>query len=281
MLDDDLGAALVQRGWVVVDLPDPSGVLETRDWLLRTLRAIGLPDLDRLERYHEPVVDDERHFALLYDLSSRFWAEGLGPRIVARNEALVRRLLGLDVHVQSHPYLRVARPQRPGDTTGLHRDTYYGASPYELSIFVPFTRLTPESALRVVTGSHREPDAAYPYVQEKSPDVEIGSRKHQLGFPYAPRVLDAALDERAEAVPLEVGQALIFGLALVHGQRVNAGTATRFSTDVRVANAFAPVAWSRGVRADYYRPLSSGPVSENARAYLDANTPAASDAPTD
>lgn len=279
MLDDDLGTALVQRGWVVVDLPDPSCVQETRDWLLRTLRALGLPELDQLERYHELVDDDERHVALLYELSTRYWAAGLGPRIVARNQALLRALVGLDLNVQAYPYLRAARPGRPGDTTGMHRDTYYGASSYELSVFVPFTRLTPASALRVVSGSHREPDSAYPYTQETSADVELGSHKHQLGFPYAPRVLDPALDALAEPVPLEVGQALIFGLALVHGQCGNASTATRFSTDVRVANALAPVAWSRGVRPDYYRPLSAAPASEQARAYLAANAAAQDDEP--
>jgi hypothetical protein len=271
MLDDDVVSSFVERGWSVVDLPEPGCVLETRDWLLQTLRSIGVPDLDRLERYHESVVDDRRHFALLYQLSLRFWAEGLGPRIIVRNLSLLQRLVGFDLNVQTHPYLRAARPGRPGDTTGLHRDTYYGASPYEVSVFVPFMRLTVDSALRVVTGSHREPDAAYPFTQTTSPDVEIGSEKHQLGFPYAPRVLDPALDDRAEAVPLELGQALVFGLALVHGQCGNAGSATRFSTDIRVANALAPVAWSRGVRSDYYRPLSSAPASQHARAYLAAN----------
>ncbi len=61
-------------------------------------------------------------------------------------------------------------------------------------------------------------------------------------------------------------------LGLVHGQTVNAGTTTRFTTDVRVVNSLAPATFARGVRADYYEPLCSSPVTEQARRQLDADS---------
>ena len=142
---------------------------------------------------------------------------------------------------------------------------------FEVSVVVPFTDMEGDSAVRVITGSHLAPDADYPYIQEVSPDVIIRSPRHQLGYPYAPRVLDPALAKRAEPVPLVVGQALLFGLSLVHGGGVNEGTRTRFSTDIRVANSLAPVAWSRGVDPDYFVPLCRSAVSRTAEAYLEAN----------
>lgn len=280
MLGGDRHHWLIERGWTVVDLDDRAVVIETRDWMVATLRAIGLRELDRLERYHEHVPpDDARHFDLLHALATRYWQTGLGKRIAERNEALLNSLIGPDLHVQKYPYLRVARPGVPGDTTGLHRDVYYGASPYEISLFIPLTDLSADSALRVVTGSHREPDSAYPFTQETSPDVTPGSPKHELGFPYAPRKLDPDLERRAEPVPLALGQALVFGLALVHGQTVNQSRLTRFSTDFRAVSSLAPVRFERGVRADYYEPFSSSPVSEQARAYLSANRRGSGDEP--
>jgi phytanoyl-CoA dioxygenase PhyH len=259
---------LLERGFLVVDLDDPAVVFETRDWLIAALRDLGLPRLDRLERYHEHVpADDARHFSLLHALATRYWRAGFGRRIAERNRALLHSLVGLDVHVQKYPYLRVARPAVAGDTTGLHRDLYYGASPYEISLFVPLVDLSAESALRVIPGSHREPDSAYPFTQERSPDVTPGSAKHELGFPYAPRRLDPALEQRSQPVPMAVGQVLVFGLALVHGQTINRSATTRFSTDVRAVSSLAPVRFERGVRADYYEPLCSSPASELARAY--------------
>ena len=90
-----------------------------------------------------------------------------------------------------------------------------------------------------------------------------------MGFPYAPQTLEPDVVHRAEPVPLRVGQALAFGLGLVHGQTVNEGETTRVSVDVRAVNSFAPVTLARGVRADYYEPLSSAPVTRLARRFPD------------
>ena len=102
--------------------------------------------------------------------------------------------------------------------------------------------------------------------------MQHGSPKHRLGFPYAPQVLDPEVAGRAEPVPLRVGQALLMSLGLVHGQTVNEGTTTRFSTDVRVVNSLAPVEFSRGVRDDYYEALCSSPVTEQAHRQLATDT---------
>jgi len=266
-----LEVMLSERGWIAVDLPDPRPVLHARGQLLARLREKALPALASLDDYHARVDDDESHVEILHDLSTFYWEADLGRGIILSNLGLLRRLVGMDLHVQRYPYLRAVRAGKPGDAAPLHRDTYYGSSPYEVSVLVPFTDMGAEGAIRVISGSHVAADSDYPYVQHVSPDVAIKSPKHRLGFPYAPRLLDPALVERAEPVPLAVGQALIFGLSLVHGHGLNRGHRTRFSSDIRVVNSLAPVRWSRGVHDDYYVPLCSSVVSLSARRYLAAN----------
>jgi len=264
-------AALAERGWVVVDLPDPSPVLRAREGLLARLRDTALPGLRCLDDYHWLVDDDERHIEILHGLMVFYWESALGRAIIESNLELFRHLVGLDLHIQRCPYLRAVRPGKPRDAAPLHRDTYYGASAHEVSVLVPLTDMGAEGVLRVISGSHVSPDSAYPYVQQVSPDVAIRSPRHQLGFPYAPRLLDPLLVERAEPVPLAVGQALVFGLSLVHGHGINAGSRTRFSTDIRVVNSLVPVPRNRGVHDDYYVPLCSSAVSRSAHRYLAAN----------
>ncbi len=271
MTPEQMDDVLFERGWLAIDLPDPSPVFAVRDQLLARLRAECLPNLGRLEEYHVLAVDDEQHVAFLHGLATYYWERDLGRTIITANIDFFRRLVGADLHVQRYPYLRVVRPSRTRDAAPLHRDTYYGASPFEVSVWIPFTDVDAASAMRVVSGSHLEPDRDYPFEQRQSEDVKIHSPKHELGFPYAPKLLEAAVLERAEPVPLRVGQALIFGLSLVHGGGVNTGTRTRFSTDIRVANSLAPVNWSRGVREDYLVPLCSSPVTRAAILYQAAN----------
>ena len=266
----EMDASLAQRGWVAIDLPDASPIYEARDRLLEHLRK-ALPSLERLDDYHTQVRSDAEHDSILHDLASYYWESQLGRPIIVRNLSLFRELIGPDLHIQRFPYLRAVRPTQTRDAAPLHRDTYYGASPFEVSVLVPFTEMDARSALRVIGGSHVAPDSAYPYTQTTSPDVQIRSARHQLGFPYAPRLLAASLWEVAEPVPLKVGQVLIFPLQLVHGGGTNHGTRTRFSTDIRLANSLAPVQWSRGVRDDYFVPLCTSAVTRSAQAFLAAN----------
>lgn len=263
-----------ERGWLVLDIPDAGVVTAVGEHLLRRLRATALPDLEQLEEYHHLVTDDRRHVEVLFDLARFYWAEKLGTTLIESLVPFFGELIGPDLHVQKYPYLRAVRPGADGDAVRLHRDTYYGSSPYEIAVFIPFVDMPAESALHFVPGSHAEPDEHYPWTRGDGGGVTSGSPRHQLGFPYAPKLLDPALLERAEAVPLRRGQAVLFNLALVHGAGINRGRQTRFSTDIRVVNSFAPIEWSHSVHPDYYLPLRSSVVTRQARRYLDANAAA-------
>ena len=258
---------LADRGWAVVDLPDPSPIIAARDWLVTQLQS-SLPGFREIETYHRFVADDQ-HLPLMFRIAEEFWKAHLGRNIISSNVSFFRQLLGPDLHVQKYPYLRIVRPAKDDDAVPLHRDTYYGASPYELSVVVPFTEMTDQSGLCALSGSHLQSDTEYPFVQHVSPNVKRGSTGHKLGYAYAPKLLDPAVENKAERIPVKVGQALIFGLSLVHGGGSNISDRTRFSTDVRVVNSLAPVTFSRGVHDDYYMPLCSSVVSQSARTYLE------------
>lgn len=262
-----------EHGWVVLDFargPD-SIVFEIRRRLLAWLRESWIPDLDSLDDYHLHVEDDQRHTDIQSDLTRRYQAAGLGPALVEENLEFFRQFIGPDLHVQKYPYLRIARPGRRQDNIGIHRDTHYGGSPYELSVSVPFTDTGPEGVLGVVSGSHVLPESETPVTQSVSGDVTRGSVKHQLGFLYAPKELSDQVRRRITPVPVRPGQALVFALSLVHGQEINRSGVTRFQSDVRIVNSLAPIQWERSVHSDYYRPLCSSVVTLQARRYLQAN----------
>ena len=264
---DAIETTLAEQGWLTIELPDPSGIFEMRNFLIEKLRET-FPTLERLDDYHCHVTDYDRHVAIMFDLARAYWDSGLSRRIILSNLEFFRLLIGPDLLIQPAPYLRSVLPSPMDDAVPLHRDTYYGASPYEVSVVIPLTDMEESQALRVISGSHLAPDSDYPYIQTLSPDVEVRSAKHQLGYPYAPRLLDPALMARAQPVPMKVGEVLMFPLQLVHGGGINTGTRTRFSTDIRLANALAPVKRSRGVREDYFVPLCTSAVTRAAQEFL-------------
>jgi ectoine hydroxylase-related dioxygenase (phytanoyl-CoA dioxygenase family) len=254
-----------EHGWVLVKLPRPEVIQDVRAVLQDELRRLsGVPNIT-LERYHEIADDDATHQNYQIQLTELFRKNRYVHHILSVQDELFRLFLGPDLLVQVHPYLRMARPGKPQDNIGYHRDTFYGASPYELSVWIPYVDLPAESSLSVLSGSHIRPESDFPVTQTQSAEVTKGSDLHKIGFPYAPKVMDADPLANIQAVPVKAGEALIFSLATVHGSVLNSGPIARWSTDIRVVNALAPVDLS--ARPDYYERMSSSVVSDRARAY--------------
>lgn len=207
--------------------------------------------------------DDERLHALA---ASRI--ASLPRFLIEANLPYFRSLLGADIHIQQKPFLRISRPGQPGDNIGLHRDTWYGDTPHEISVWIPLTDTDEGNALRVAPGSHLWSEAAHP-VERFSGIVAKGSTKHDLGFIYGDpkRLANPAL---TIPLPARVGQMIVFSLALLHGQEVNTSTRTRFSMDVRLTNSLAPVKFSRSRNEHYYEELCVSPVTQAARLYYAA-----------
>lgn len=261
MIDD-----FATKGWFKFHLTAPVLVENIRAALLDLLRE-DVPELTRIEDYHLHVAEDERHFALQKRLSDWYWNSALGPGLLEADAQVFRDVMGADLCIQARPYLRIARPGKIQDNVSVHRDTHYGGSPYEVSVHVPFTETGPEGSLGVISGSHLEAESAYPYVETRSPNVERNSVMHQMGFLYAPKKMRAEDIARLEPTDTHLGEALVFSLASVHGQVVNKSTVTRFSTDIRVVNAFAPIDWARLADKGYYKEFSASPITLAARRY--------------
>lgn len=263
-----------RNGWLIVDFGNEAKeILErTHERLLSRLRERWIPEIDRLENYHRHIDDDDQHTEIQHDLTKLLQNESIGLNLVRAEIDFLRDLVGPDLHVQKYPYLRIARPEKMQDNIGFHRDTHYGGTPYELSVHIPFTDAGKDGSLGVLTGSHILPERAFPTTQRPSSNVEKGSRKHQLGFLYAPKELEPVVRGAVEPVHTRPGQMLIFSLSLIHGQEVNLGDLTRFSSDLRVVNSLAPIQWERNVHQDYYVRLCESAVTAQARRYYSAET---------
>ena len=258
---------IVQKGWLIKQLPLMEVMEDAKVKMLSYLKNILSDELCRLEDYHLYLDNDEQHIDIQNRLTNYFREEKFAKKIIEQNMDIFFDLIGRDIHVQKYPYVRMARPGRYEDNIGIHRDTHYGGSPYEISVHIPFVDLDHSSALGVITGSHVHPEASYPWEQQESKTVTKGSMKHKLGFLYAPKKMPESVTKQLIYPELKFGQALIFPLSLVHGQEVNRGSITRFSVDVRVVNSLSPINWTRNVHNDYYEKLSSSAICDIAHAY--------------
>lgn len=267
----NLGWFFKENGYCTFALPDVDPVFRIRAALLTKLREITGEPAITLEMYHQFIASDAQHTEIQVALTEFIRSSNVMAEVVSSNLELFEQLVGANIDIQQKPYLRIVRPGQEKDNLGYHRDTFYGGSPYELSVFVPFVNLNELNALRVEAGSHVKREVDIPLIQTQSQDVQKGSDKHSIGFLYAPKMVDPAYPLNMVPVPLSIGEVLIFSLATFHGTAGNESNITRWSVDTRVVDAHAP---GIKARASYYRPLASSPSTTVAQAYQHANSQA-------
>jgi len=267
---DELKRHFYEHGWIVVKLPNPEPVYAARTALLTELRRLTSNEKITLEEYHQFIEDDSTHTDLQFQLTQLFWNQRWSTKIISAQLNFFQAFLGQDINIQSKPHLRITRPRKPQDNIGYHRDTYYGCSPFELSVLVPYVDVPKESSLSVLSGSHIRPESDFPTTQIENPEVNKGSVRHQLGFLYAPKIIDPSRTVNMQPVPLALGEALIFSLATVHGSIENRGQVSRWSSDIRVVNALAPL--NPSLKPGYYEKLSSSVVTDLANLYNQAQS---------
>lgn len=252
-------------GYVVLDYYETIYLEEFKQIILDKLRLILENQDITLETFHKFVIDDEQKINIQYQLNKMIWDEGLHEQIIKDNINIYYELIGKDLDIQTQPYLRIARPNCPQDNIGFHRDTFYGSSAYELSSVIPLVNLNEKSALQIEPYSHNK--SSIPYTKVESQTIKKGDKKSQLGFQYAPKIIDKDYKINAIPIPLKFKQILAFGLGTIHGQEVNTDSITRWSLDVRVKNSFI----SSSTKDSYYKPFTLSPVAQTAQSYYKNN----------
>ena len=255
----------VDDGYAIINFYNTEYLKEFQQLLLEKLRDIMKNDNVTFETFHNFVTNDNDKINIQYILNKMIWDENLHEKIIIDNIDIYYTLVGKDLDLQTQPYLRIARPNCPQDNIGFHRDGFYGSSAYELSSVIPLVELNYKSALQIEPKSHLR--GPIPTTKVESKTIKKGDIKNQLGFQYAPKIINNDYKINPIPIPLKFGQALSFGLGTIHGQEVNTDTITRFSMDVRVKNSFV----SSGTKDGYYKPLTQSVVTKTAQMYYENN----------
>ena len=220
-----------------------------------------------LEDYHLIDISADEHDQLQFDIYSYLNKQKHHHQFVEDNLAFFTALLGPDLDIQTNHYLRITRPGYEIDNIGIHRDTDYGNTAYEVSLSMPLIDQETGAGLNVIPGSHFKEHHVVEQVNRK--DVVKGTNKNEMGFLYAPKIPVGLNEKDLECIDLRFGQALGFTLGLMHGQVVNKSQKTRWSIDFRLKNSFHPIC--KNLKQNYYSSFKSGPVSLVGNQYYDIN----------
>jgi sporadic carbohydrate cluster 2OG-Fe(II) oxygenase len=255
------------QGYFTHSFSQLSALTEIKRTCENIARAFFGEKFTTLDKYHEINIDESRHEAFQYAVFNQLNKDKKHRQFVTDNLAFFTAIFGADLDVQTNLYIRIARPNQSLDNIGIHRDTDYGNSAYELSLSLPLVSQVKGCGLNVIPKSHLFSERNIKQFNRE--DVDQGAPKNQMGFLYAPKKILDLDEQQLKCISLPFGSGLGFTLGLIHGQTVNNTHMTRWAIDFRVKNTFHPL--TKNLKEGYYTPLNSSAIQDIAKDYYQIN----------
>jgi sporadic carbohydrate cluster 2OG-Fe(II) oxygenase len=243
-----LGERFVADQWLILPVEDIDALTRIRD-RAAALAAdhLGVPRpndpqhfLDRIGDRVTPDRLNDLRLAVILGLNGEAWFRTAYHALarqalatVAGNELVMQRTIGLSV-------------QLPGDDSSLlplHCDVWDGDSPYEVVLWLPLVDCLRTKSMCIL------PPAS--------------NAKACAGLKdFAGRTVDdlfAAVEPDLVWLDVPYGHFLLFSQNLLHGNRINRETATRWSMNCRFKSLFSPYADKR--LGEFFEPITLRPAT--------------------
>jgi sporadic carbohydrate cluster 2OG-Fe(II) oxygenase len=162
------------------------------------------------------------------------------------NELVMQRRIGLSIQI----------PDDDSSLLPVHADTWSGVSSFEVVLWIPFVDVFKTKSMFILPlGKDRPRQERLNEFNGKSVEDLFHSIEPDLTW-----------------LDIKYGQVLIFSQTVMHGNRVNRETGTRWSMNCRFKSAFSPYADKR--LGEFFDPITLRPAS---RLALDYKLPAGFD----
>ena len=266
---EELRRRLDEDGYVLIrGLIPRETVMASRRMLIESMLPHGgfLPGSDPMEGLVEPgspIMPKLGRAGLTRH--PLFLAVVEHPRVMD----LFARLLGGPVITFHHKWLRATVPGRES-YTGAHMDVVYmGRGTERLRTCwiahgdIP-VRLGP---IAILPGSHRHP--AFARIRETYGRMDVDRDQANGWFTHDPDELSALSGQGWATTDFRAGDAVFFGMHLLHGSLANGSDRIRLSSDTRYQRADEPIdpRWSGPDSSGHDNPGGYGPIEPLRRAW--------------
>jgi sporadic carbohydrate cluster 2OG-Fe(II) oxygenase len=236
---------LLKDGFTVIELVNASFVESMQEELLLFSKAfLGHPlKIKKLENLHHDLPVESLNEFRLRAISLINQNLNFRKNLTETIMPYFQDLLGPDLAIQKNINLVISLP---GDVTSqipLHSDVWTGHSPFELNLWVPFTKTYKTQSMFIM-----------------SLDKWMLRKEEFKNSQCTLQELTKLWEKDFTFVEVNPGQALIFWHNLPHGNCTNQETISRVAINVRIKNLYTPYG-DKGL-GDYFVPLTYGPMTE-------------------
>lgn len=250
----ELEATFLRDGCVVVEVEDRTLLDRIRDFVAQTAAdhlGVEMPaGPDRfLNMVHESVTVEglnDLRLNVIQNLRSQSWFRPAYYRLV---RSTLAALVGNELVMQRSFGFSVQLPDDESSLLQVHADVWDGDSAYEVVVWLP------------LVDCH---DTKSMYLLPPSKDRPVQSAMNQFRNGSAEDLYEAIRDD-VEFKDVPYGTALLFSQTLMHGNRINQTSESRWSMNCRFKSLLSPYADKK--LGEFFEPISIKPATRMAMAY--------------
>jgi sporadic carbohydrate cluster 2OG-Fe(II) oxygenase len=246
--------AFMRDGYVIAPAGDRIALDRIRDFVISSAASLlgADPAADRahfLDTIAARVGSAELNalrLELIDDLLRQAWFR---PAYFACGRQLLETLVGNELAMQRGVGLSIQLPKDDSSVLPLHSDAWSEDSPFEAVLWIPLVDCFGTKSM---------------FLLPPQADALWRTRMHEFQRGTV-EALFAAVEPELRWLDVPYGNVLVFTHTLMHGNRINRESGTRWSMNVRFKALFTP--YSDKQLGDFFEPIVVRPVSRFGMSY--------------
>jgi sporadic carbohydrate cluster 2OG-Fe(II) oxygenase len=246
--ESELVKRFLEKGIVRVPAEDRAALDRIRDFLADTaaswLQQPAPKDkgqfLDSIHQHVDVKKLNDLRLAVINAMKQEKW---LRPAYFALGRRAVEIIVGNELAMQRNINLSIQLPNDDSSLLPLHSDVWAGDSPYEVVLWVPYVNCQGTKAM---------------YFCEADVDGRVQPNLKDYRGKTAEDIYQAVASN-APFIDVPYGEVLLFTQNIMHGNRVNVESETRWSSNCRFKSALSPYADKK--LGEFFEPITLRPAT--------------------
>lgn len=244
--EQDLANRFISEGFITTPADDRDGLdrIKRRAAELAT-DYLHLPQsndphqlLDSVHERVSPGALNGLRMHVINDLNAEPW---LRPTYFRLARSAIETIVGNELCMQRRVNLSIQLPSDDSSLLATHSDVWSGDSPFEVVVWVPLVDVYRTKSMYLL------PPSVNGEIQDRMASLRSAEELYQIIKPHL------------VWIDIPYGHVMVFNQTLMHGNRVNEESGTRWSMNCRFKSILSPYADKRF--GEFFEPISLRPAT--------------------
>jgi sporadic carbohydrate cluster 2OG-Fe(II) oxygenase len=238
-----LAERFLENGYVILPVEDKAALEKIKSALGAVIsKNLGVSQPGDVAALLDNIADhvsvddlNELRLGVIAGLNSLSWLRAEYFNLV---RSTLQNLVGNELAMQRRINLSIQLPHDDSSLLPVHADVWSGDSPFEVVVWLPLVDCHSTKSM---------------YLLPPGPNAEI--QKNIVKFKgKSAEDLFTTIQEDVDFLEIKFGEVLVFSQNLLHGNRVNQETGTRWSMNCRFKSLFSPYADKK--LGEFFEPIT-------------------------